>query len=470
MAICHGHRAGCLRYTCSPRNLRYSDLTNLIERVRNLLWDPQITDRPWYTRRALVVGRYLFGLSRDLLSGQLTLHAMSLVYSTLLAIVPLIAFSFSVLKGFNIHERLEPLLGQALLPLGEDQARMITGEIIDTVNKVSGATLGSVSLAIFLYTAISMVQKVERSFNYVWHVSRPRSLGRRMADYISVLLIGPLVMVVALSLIGALQSNKVLQALLNVSFIGPLLAEAGNLMPLALVILAFTFLYKFIPNTQVRFTAALVGGVTAGCLWALTSVYFATFVVSSHRIEAIYAGFAIAIFALVWLYLNWIILLLGAQLAFYYQNRAFLRIGRRDPGLSNLTRERLALNIMWIVGLAYRDTGRHVRVGDIAAEIGLPAVVVDKVVAQLEGAGLLVATDDDYLVPGSDIHAMRLSDVMAAVRTRGDTGFTRPPAWSAPVRALADQLSQEYSEVLGKRTVGEFLQSEPQPAPPDPED
>ena len=414
-------------------------MAQLIEKARNILWDPQISERPWYTRAALIVGRYVFGLSRDLISGQLTLHAMGLVYSTLLAIVPLIAFSFSVLKGFDIHQRLEPLLGQALLPLGETQANMITERIIGTVDKVSGATLGSVSLAIFLYTAISMVQKVERSFNYVWHVNRPRSLGRRMADYISVLLIGPLVMVVALSLIGALQSNRILQALLDVSIIGAILAQVGNLMPLAIVTLAFTFLYKFIPNTQVRFGAALVGGAAAGCLWALTSVYFATFVVSSHRIEAIYAGFAIAIITLIWVYLNWIILLLGAQLAFYFQNRAFLRIGRRDPGLSNLTRERLALNVMWIVGTAFRDPGREVRVADIADELGLPGVVVDKVVAQLEAAGLLVSTDDDHLVPGRDIQTMRLQDVLGAVRTRGDSGFTRPPAWSAPVRTLADR-------------------------------
>ena len=331
------------------------------KRVDDWLWHRDLSSAGRAERVLVMVLRYLFGLGRDIAGGQLSLHAMSLVYSTLLATVPLVAFSFSVLKGLNLHLEMEPLLTELVAPLG-DYGRQLTEEVMGMVDKVSGRVLGGLSLTIFLYTAISMVQKVERSFNYVWHVSQPRSISRRIIDYATILLIGPLMMALALAMIASLRNNAVLQALSTSAVLGPLTVQIGKALPFVLVILLFTALYKWMPNTRVRFSSALVGGVTAGCLWALTGVYFAEFVVFSTRALIIYAGFAIAISTLPCLYANWLILLLGARLAFYFQNRAYLRIGRHDLELSSATREKLALDIMWMVGSAFRDRTRDVTI------------------------------------------------------------------------------------------------------------
>ncbi|MDH3553275.1 MAG: YihY/virulence factor BrkB family protein, partial [Gammaproteobacteria bacterium] len=154
-------------------------IPTLRTKVNDIVWGFKLEQRGMPGRVLAVILRYLYGLIRDMFSGQLSLRAMSLVYTTLLAIVPLIAFSFSVLQGFGVHNRLEPLLFELLSPLG-DQGAEITRQIIDLVDGVRGGVLGGISLAFFIYTAISMVQKVEESFNYVWYVAKSRSLARRL--------------------------------------------------------------------------------------------------------------------------------------------------------------------------------------------------------------------------------------------------------------------------------------------------
>ena len=301
-------------------------IPKLRSKFDHFVWGDGLEKHGMAGRIAATLLRYGYGLIRDMVSGQITLRAMSLVYTTLLSVVPLIAFSFSVLQGFGIHNQLEPFLYDFLLPLGEQGAE-ITTQVIQLVDNVKGGVLGGISLAFFIYTAISMVQKMEESFNYVWYVVKPRSLAKRLTEYMIVMLIGPVVIVIALSMIASLRSNTIVQFFLTNEAIGPILVATNRLTPYLLVTGVFTFLYMFMPNTKVKFKAAIIGGLVGGFIWATLGVAFATFVGLSTRTQLIYSGFAVAILTLIWLYLNWLVLLFGAQLAYYIQNPAFLRIG-----------------------------------------------------------------------------------------------------------------------------------------------
>jgi len=422
----------------------------------DFVWGDRIEQRGNAGHVFAVILRYLYGLIRDMFSGQITLRAMSLVYTTLLSVVPLIAFSFSVLKAFGVHNQLEPLLYELLKPLG-DQGADITTQIIQLVDNVKGGVLGGISLAFFIYTAISMVQKVEESFNYVWYVAKPRSLARRLTEYMVVLLIGPVVVVVALGMIASLRSNTLVQFFLTSDAIGPILVATSKLTPYLLVTAVFTFMYMYMPNTRVRFKAALIGGVAGGFIWASISVIFATFVVYSTRTQLIYSGFAVAIITLIWLYLNWLVLLIGAQLAYYIQNPAFLRIGRREPRLSNAMRERLALNIMMLVGRAFRDPEMSVTVREISKKLRMPSVALAPVIIALDEAGLLASTEDEDLLPGRDMATIRLDDILSIVRVHGETGSYRDPKWSDEIAALGEDLDNAVLGTVGERTLIDLL-------------
>lgn len=332
---------------------------------------------------------------------------MSLVYATLLSIVPLLAFSFAILKGFGVFSQLEPYLSGLLAPLGS-QGEQITSQILALVDNVRGSVLGGAGLAFFLYTAITMVQKVEESFNYVWYVAKPRSIARRFSEYLIVLLVGPLAMVTAIGMITSIQSNTVVQYLLNNDALGPITLVGGKFVPYLLISGVFTFLYMFMPNTRVNFRSALVGGVVGGFMWATMGAIFTTFVLFATRTQQIYAGFAVAITTLIWLYLNWLVLLIGAQLAFYHQRPAFLRIGRQEPKLSNAMRERLALDIMYHSGKAFREPGNSITSSEISAKLHIPSIAIVPIGSALEAAGLLLSTEKEELLLGREMSRIRL--------------------------------------------------------------
>jgi len=428
----------------------------LQEIIETLVWGDLLEKRGLFGRFVATILRYIYGLGRDIMFGQLTLRSMSLVYTTLLSVVPLIAFSFSVLKGLGKHKELEPLLYDLVAPLGP-QGREMTDQVIALVDNVKGGVLGGISLAFFIYTAISMVQKVEESFNYVWYVSKPRSFSRRFSEYFFVLLIGPIVMVVALGVLASIQSNKVVQLVLTNESLGPIFVIGSKFTPYLLISGVFTFLYMYMPNTKVKFKSALVGGFAGGILWASAGAFFATFILYASRTQLIYSGFAVAITTLIWLYLSWLILLIGAQLAFYYQNPAFLRIGRREPRLSNAMRERLALNVMYLVGKAFREPNKSTNLHEICRQLKMPSISLAPVVNALESAGLLTTTENEEFLPGQETSRIRLNDILAVVRMHGETGSYRDPAWTAEVDALGAKLDGALAKVAAERTLSDLL-------------
>jgi membrane protein len=429
------------------------NLPNIFEK---LVWGDRLEKSGPLGRFAAVVLRYIYGLGRDIVFGQLTLRAMSLVYTTLLSVVPLIAFSFSVLKGLGKHKELEPLLYDFLAPLGA-QGEQITQQVISLVDNVKGSVLGGVSLAFFIYTAISMVQKVEESFNYVWYVSKPRSFARRFSEYFFVLLIGPIVMVTALGMLTTIRSNAVVQMILANESLGRIFVVGSQLTPYLLITGVFTFLYMYMPNTKVKFKSALVGGLAGGFLWASAGAFFATFILYASRTQLIYSGFAVAITTLIWLYLSWLILLIGAQLAFYFQQPAFLRIGRREPRLSNSMRERLALNVMYLVGKAFRDPDAATSIREISQQLRMPSIALAPVTNALESAALLITTEHEKLLPGREMARIPLNDILAVVRTQGETGSYRDPAWTAEIDALGAELDGALAKVSAEKTLSDLL-------------
>jgi len=424
--------------------------------IDTLVWGNVLQKYGLPGRLVQSVLRHAYAVLRDILSGQLSLRSMSLVYTTLLSVVPLIAVSFSVLKGFGVHKDLEQYLYGVLEPLG-DKGVEITDQVMALVNNVNGSVLGGIGLAFFIYTAISMVQKIEESFNYVWYVSKPRSFSRRFTEYLLVLLIVPLAIVVALGAIASLGNETAFQWLASNTFLGPFFAATTQLTPYLVVIVVFTALYKYMPNTRVGFRAALVGGLSGGILWATLGMIFAAFIANSARNQTIYASFAIAITTLIWLYLNWLILLIGSQIAFYFQNPAYLRIGRREPRLSNSMRERLALNIMFLVGKEFREPAEGVTLSTLSIQLRIPSITLAPIATSLETSGFLTSNEQESLLPGREMSRITLIDILAVVRQDGETGSHQDPKWSNPIEMLGKGLDTAVADTLSDKTLAQLL-------------
>ncbi|SFR55863.1 tRNA-processing RNAse BN [Marinobacter daqiaonensis] len=370
--------------------------------------------RPWtwlYTS-----ARTLYAVGRDVVSGQLTLHAMSLVYTTLLSIVPLMALSFSVLKALGVHERIEPFLYQFFQPLGP-QGVELADKVLTFVDNVKVGVLGSVGLALLVYTVVALVQKVERSFNMIWRVPDMRSLGERFSNYLSVIMIGPLLMVSAIGISATIFSSAVVQQLIAIEPFGTAVLMISRLMPVLLVVGAFTFAYVLIPNTNVKLRYALIGGLIAGVAWQTAGLVFASFVAGSAKYAAIYSSFAIGIILLIWLYINWMILLLGSSIAFYLQNPGSVS-KRREVDLSPELQEQVALVLMWKVCKPFSEGNKAPQQEKLEQEMRVPGEVTRRISDKLIRQGLLnlAGSSGDRLVPGRALELIRVGDVLDAAR------------------------------------------------------
>ncbi len=420
-------------------------------RIERLLFDRQ---RPLALKPAewlLDLLRFPYALVRDLLAGELNLRAMGLVYTTLLSVVPLAAFAFAVLKGLGVHRDLEPLVFEFLRPIGE-QAGELTAQIMGFVDNVRGGVLGSLGLALLLYTVVATIQKLEEAFNFAWHVERPRSVMRRVSEYLSLMVVGPVFLVIALGLLGAVGDHRFMRWLVSHEPVAAVIGWVGHIGPYLFVTAFFTFLYVFVPNTRVRMRAALAGGVVAGVLWAASGAVFTQIVAASTRMVAVYAGFAIFLAALIWVYLSWLILLAGAQLSFYVQNPRYLRAGQVPVRLTSRLRERLALTVMLLVARGFVAGGPPWRLRTLSERLEVPGSALTSVVDSLEKAGLVKTTDDEDVLPARALDTIGVHDILQAVRD--ERQYETWLLWRARTEPEADALADAVESAIRERTSG----------------
>lgn len=431
-------------------------ISRFLARIENAVWgEPGEAASPW-RRRLMRTLRMLLVLGRDVAFGQLNLRAMSLVYTTLLSLVPLLALSFSVLKAFGVYNQVEPMLLNFLEPLG-DKGNEITARIMQFIANMNVGVLGSVGLALLLYTAVSLMQKIEESFNFIWHVSQLRSLGERFSRYLTALLVGPILVFAALGITATVASLSLVREVLSVGPLDEVVQEIGRLMPYVLVIAAFSFVYMFIPNTRVRFGPALVGGIAGGILWQSAGWAFATFVATSAQYAAIYSSFAILILFLIWVYVSWLVLLLGASVAFYTQHPEYLVAEAGEPRLSSRMRERLALAVMGRICEHFLAGRPAWSLQQLTQNLRVPMHAVQTVLEALEGRGLLMRSADDppAFLLARDPSAIAVGELLDGVRSSGEDRFLKPEALPVPpqVEKVLGTMDQAVHASLAQATV-----------------
>jgi membrane protein len=390
-------------------------MLNWLERLEDGLFQKSRSmGPPWGA--ALRWLRYPAALVRDWLGGEFNIRAMSLAYTTLLSLVPLLVFSFAILKGIGARADLRFIVHEFLRPVG-GAATELTESIMQFVANMRGELLGSIGLGFLVYTVIATMQKVEGSFNFVWRVERRRNLGRRFTEYLSVMILGPVLLAVAIGLLGSAEHSPLARWLHAVAPLAAVLGAVGHIVPYAIVTAVFTFMYAFIPNAHVQFRAAVIGGVAAGLIWALVGKIFTAVILASSQMVAVYTGFAIVLTTLIWVYLSWLILLIGAQLAFYLQFPQYLRHGQDSIELTGSDREQAGLSIMYLIGRDYGTGKSSWDAGRLAAELDIPGIALAPVLTRLERGGLIVATEKEQFVPGRAPETILLADILDAVRT-----------------------------------------------------
>jgi membrane protein len=312
---------------------------------------------------------------------------MSLTYTTLLSLVPFLAVMFSVLTALGARDVAAPFLAWMLEPLGPE-APLITERIVDFVEGLRVGILGAAGTAFLFYYVLNLVASMEDALNLIWRAPRSRTWSERFSAYLSVVLVGPVMVFTALALLASAQSHWFVERVMEIGILAPVFALVTRIMPFVLLWATFTFLYKLMPYTRVRLVSAVLGGATAAILWQLAGIGFTAFVATSTRYAAIYSSFAILILFLFWLYICWLIFLVGAEIAYFHQHpRAFVAEAI-EGGRTHSYQEWLALSTLIEVTRRHLSQGPPWQTAELAAFLDVPSLeeLLDKFIR----AGILL--------------------------------------------------------------------------------
>ena len=396
------------------------------------------TENPeeWYGLKGhfFSIVKFIYSISVDFTVHQGFLRAAALTYTTVLSLVPFLAIAFSVLKGLGAQNALEPILQQ----IAGDSEETIS-RIIDYVNNTNVKSLGAIGLVMLILTVISLMGNIEEAFNAVWGVRETRSIQRRFSDYLSVVIVGPVLLLAATSMTSTLQSQWMLQWLIQNTYLGDAILLLFQFLPYLSVSIAMVFLYIFIPNTRVRLASAVTGGVMAGTAWELAQWGYFHFQVGVAKYNAIYGTLAAVPIFLVWIYTSWLIVLFGLEIVFAHQHRGQTLPGNGTFSLTATAREELAVALLVQVSLHFQKSGAPPSAQVLADELNVPLLPLEAVFDELERLGYLVVTAGNVpgWLPARDPSEVQVSDVIGAFR-----GVAELQA-ATPVLLLAENIIRQ---------------------------
>jgi membrane protein len=375
--------------------------------------------------RLLRVGQIVFkGFQED----DLPVHASALTFVTLMSLVPMLAVAFALLKGFGFgQERVQILLGWTEAMPVEFQS--FIQQMLDIVSTTNFAAMGWVGLGFVIFTAILVLGSVELTFDRIWGVARPRNVIRKVANYVSILVLVPVLIGIASTLETTLHGAVPFMP----QAVGSAVRSAMRLTTLFTTWLAFFSLYIFLPNTRVRALPAIISSLVGAIIWVIWQRAFITLQLGVARYNAIYGTFASVPIFLAWLYTSWVIVLLGAELAFALQNASTYSMESAAVNASYKSRFMLTLSIVLHAAEAMVGDKPRFSTSAFAREHHVPIRLLNDLVRMLVRAGYLVET------------AGRESSY---VLTRAADSLT--------VREIFDLVTEEgaHPEKMGSRNLG----------------
>ena len=392
------------------------------------------------------------GFVRD----HLLLRASALSYFTVLSLIPLLAVVISIVGSVGIGgDFADMIVRQIAAGNPEAQAR-----ILERIRDVNFAGLGTLGAAALLVTTVLGISTVESDLNAIWGVRQQRTLARRFADYLAVLVVGPLLLATALSLATTLQSQWLVQKLIEYRLFSLVYDLGLQQAPTVVLATAFAFLYWFLPNTQVRPLAAILGGVVAGMLVVLAQGIYLGMIVGSARYDVLFGGFAALPLLFVWIYLFWAVVLFGAEVAFAYDNLPLYRREVRGRAVTPAESEAIGLRIALEVARTFRDRGPVWTADALAEALDVPVRTVRAVLAELERAGVVaprgaVEKEGGYQL-GRPAESIPVTTVVRALRgVREKT--TADPGVSVAVDVVLGELEAGAEKGAAGRTLADLL-------------
>ncbi|MDR0510458.1 MAG: YihY/virulence factor BrkB family protein [Rikenellaceae bacterium] len=355
----------------------------------------------------------------DVSKHNILVYSSALTFYTMMSLVPILALIFAVVKGFGLQANFYQNLYASFPEYASliDQALTFANNLLE---HTKGGVVAGVGLATLFWSVMKLFGNAETAFSLIWEVKRRRSITRKFSDYITVIIIAPILWILSSSLSGVVRDN--LTGLADKAYIDLLFIVARVIVLWGL----FLFLYSVMPNTRVRLRNAFTGAAIAGTAFYIFQLAYVWAQSSMMSYNAIYGSFAALPLFLIWLQTSWQIVLFGAELSYAYQNLSNYEQERQAMGMSYRDRQKVMLAALVVIGRRFNSNAGAITYEQIAAELDLPVRIVKDVVFDLENSGFIAATrdgDDERVnryVPARAIDSLRISDVVDVVENSGE--------------------------------------------------
>ncbi len=391
---------------------------------------------------------------------RIQLRASALTFYSLLSIVPVAAMVFGIAEGFGFKTRLENEVNK-LISEREEMSEVLE-YVLEFANSmlenINGGIIAGVGLLFLFWSVMKLLGNIENSFNVIWQIRKPRAFARKFADYLSMMLIAPILFFLSSTITVYLGNIAGSESIVGES-LGPLLLFLVKLMPYILIFLLFTLLYVIMPNTKVQFKYALNAGLIAGIIFQITQFIYIYFQVGVGRYGMIYGSFVALPLFLIWLQLSWLIVLLGAEMSFAYQNLEKYEFESEVLSISRKNRRLLTFLLMHAIIKKFQTGENPNTAAQLGHELGIPIRLVRDIIYDLLEARLVVEAStespkENGFVPALDINKIDISLLVERLELSGDDRLMADQ--SKHLKTFAD-IQRSIHEAINKSPANKLL-------------
>ena len=385
---------------------------------------------------------------RGYVEDRVGLRASALTFFTLLSVVPVLAMAFGIAKGFGMKQILQEQLKESLE--GHEEVLNYMISFADSMlENTRGGWMAGVGIIILLWSVIKVLWNIEISFNHIWQVTKERTPIRKLSDYLSIIIIGPIFIILSgsMNIYISTELSRLTNEISLLEKIGPFIFYALRLSPFIMTWILLTLLYMVMPNTNVRFKSALVAGVIAGTILQGVQWAYIYFQVGVSQYNAIYGSFAAFPLFLIFLQTAWLIVLLGAEISFAHQNVSQFEFEEDIMKLSIRDRQLASITVMHAIVKAFERGEQNTGILELAMAYKAPSRLISHLVNDLEEVNLIKEVDGPngtFYMPAIDIHKIDIAYVLDKLNDHG-AGLIRMDE-STPLSKLAkvmEKLTQE---------------------------
>lgn len=421
--------------------------------------EPENTRKRFLIKQLRILSLALKGFSED----KVQVRASALTYYTLLSIVPIAAMIFGVAKAFGLNESLRDSIME-----GFASQKEVSEYILDFANKyisnIKGGVVAGIGVVVLLWTVMRLLSNIELSFNDIWQIKKSRAMSRKMSDYISLVIIGPILVAVSFSINVFLKQQVAnsAEAFPLIGYIGPFLGVLLKLVPYVFIALVFMLVYIIMPNTRVKAGSALIGGVVGGTLFQLFQLLYINFQSQLFNYGEVYGSFAALPLFLVWMQISWLIVLFGAEIAFANQNIGHYEVESETYNISSHLKSIVTLLVVRQIALNFKTSDPALTSGEIADKLDLPVRLVRDILYELVEVGIVSemvtkSVKENAYQPACDTDKLTVNYVLNAQNKRGqDTLSTDNVKDLNKITAIVDGFGAEIEKSKNNKLLIEI--------------